>query len=268
MPECGFCGEEFDSERQLHLHWGEEHVEELDSNQEEKVEDARHEEENEKEESRRKKDLAFKTLATLLTLAVAALVIPQLLSIDTGEPTGTVSLNLSDQPMKGSPDAEVTIVEFGDYYCPSCKAFKDTVMPKLQENYLQTGEAKFYYLDFPLRIHEPYAMKASMAAQCVYQQDSEKFWEYHDALYENQRKIQYNVESLTGLAENNTDGLDYDKLENCIRNRETFDDVRKDVQIGNNANVSRTPMIYVNGVEASSIRYSKLKSMIESELEE
>jgi protein-disulfide isomerase len=268
MAECDFCGKEFDSEEELSRHKEEEHKEEQDSDQDGEVDESNQQNE-ETDKRKRKKDLAFKGLVTFLAISLAVLVIPHMLEISEGgeDTVENVSFNLSEQPMKGSQDAEVTIVEFGDYYCPACKAWKETVMPKIQEKYIKTGEVNFYYLDFPLNIHEPYATEASVAAQCVYSQDRKEFWSYHEALYSAQREIQYDNGRLTQLAEDETEGLNYTELSSCIQEEETLPYIQEDLEKGNSINVSGTPTIYVNGNEAAGIGYRDLKPLIERELE-
>lgn len=268
MPECDFCGEEFDSDLELHLHWGEEHEDELNSHQKDKVKKAKREkEEQEKKESERKKNLAFKVLASGVAIVIAAVLIPQLLNVGGGSDVNeSASFTLEGQPMLGNDSANVTIVAFEDFYCPSCKSFNDGVKPRIEDNYIDTGNAKFYYIDFPLDFHDPQATAASVAAECVYQQDNAQFWPYHDALYDVQRNIDYTPERLTQLAEENTEGLDYESLQSCISSQETVDKVDQDMREGLNAGVSGTPTIFVNGEQAEDFTYSTLESMIEDEL--
>jgi protein-disulfide isomerase len=219
-------------------------------------------------ERKRKKDLAFKVLVSILALAVAALVIPQMLSISgPGEDMEREEFNLSGQPVKGEADAEVTIVEFGDYLCPGCQAFEQTVMPRIERNFIETGDAKLYYLDFPLERHDPEATLASIAAQCVHKQDVEEFWSYHESLYTQQREIEYNTDGLVSLAEDQDSEIDTESLRSCIESRETEAQVKADRTTGIEKEIPGTPTIYVNGAKASSISYSSLESLIESEME-
>ncbi|WP_414837694.1 DsbA family protein [Candidatus Nanosalina sp. VS9-1] len=269
MPECDFCGEEFESDLELHVHWGEEHEDELNSHQKDTVKKARREkEEQEKKESERKKNLAFKVLASGVAIVIAAILIPQLLNAGNGgdASNSTASFTLEGEPVLGNESANVSIVAFEDFYCPSCKSFNDGVKPRLEDNYIETGQAKFYYLDFPLDFHDPQATAASVAAECTYQQDEESFWPVHDALYDVQRSIDYTPERLTQLVEENTEGLDYEAIQSCIASQETVNRVNEDMREGLNAGVSGTPTIFVNGEQASDFRYSTLESMIEDEL--
>ena len=85
---------------------------------------------------------------------------------------------------KGDPDAAVTIVEFGDYQCPGCGSFAVSVKPRLEQEYVSSGEARFVYYDFPLIQIHPNAFLAARAARCA--DDQDLYWEYHEHLFRNQ----------------------------------------------------------------------------------
>ena len=81
----------------------------------------------------------------------------------------------------GNPDAKITIVEFGDYQCTFCYKFHNDVMKKINEKYIKSGDVNFVYKDFPLNGN--LSVLASEASYCAQQQD--RFWAYHDILYDN-----------------------------------------------------------------------------------
>jgi protein-disulfide isomerase len=90
----------------------------------------------------------------------------------------------------GSSSAKVTIVEFGDYQCNSCELFYKETKDQLLANYVNTGKAKFLFKDFPINdviLQPPNA--SSLAAEASYcAADQGKYWQYHDELYNNQKK--------------------------------------------------------------------------------
>ena len=86
--------------------------------------------------------------------------------------------------MLGAANAKVTIVEFGDYQCPVCRAFWQDVEPRLRKEYVDTGRVKLIFADFPVvRIH-PEAILAAMAVDCAGDQHS--IWQYHDKVFREQ----------------------------------------------------------------------------------
>jgi protein-disulfide isomerase len=269
MSECRFCEEEFDNKTDLHIHWGEEHEDELNSHQKEKVKKAKREKKEEREKKNAKrKQMAGMGLAGIGALAVIALLGSQLIS--TG-PTGQ-EIPLEGQPMIGNDDANVTVVEFGDYRCPVCKQFHDQTWPQLKDNYIDTGKIKFYFVNYAF-LDQNFAgetsTRAAVAGECVLNQDEEQFWNFHSALYENQgaeRQDWATQDFLMELARENTEGLDYNQLQTCVDNRQTSEKVQQDRSIGRNAGVTGTPSVYVNGNKIENWQYSGLRAAIEQQL--
>lgn len=90
-------------------------------------------------------------------------------------------------PPLGSANAKVTLIEFSDYQCPFCARHFTQAEPQIKKDYLDTGKVKFYYRDFPLPQIHPGAQKAAEAARCA--GDQNKYWEYHDLIFQNQQTI-------------------------------------------------------------------------------
>src|SRR5580765_1746523 len=93
-------------------------------------------------------------------------------------------IGVDDDPVIGSPNAKVTIIEFGDYQCPSCRMFWKEVEPRLKKDYIDTGKAKLVFRDFPIVQIHPEALLAAMAVDCS--ADQNKYWEYHDKVFREQ----------------------------------------------------------------------------------
>jgi protein-disulfide isomerase len=266
MTECSFCGEEFDSKRELHLHWGEEHEDELNSHKEEKVKKAeRSAEEEEKQKKRKRRKMGFYGFSAVLGLAIVGLIIPQLIS--SGSSTTAAELDLEGQPMLGSENASVTVVEFGDYRCPYCARFEQATVSKLKDQYIDKGEVKFYFINFAFLGEGSH--KAALAAECVYEQDKKQYWDYHQAIYDNQgpeTEDWVTEDLLMDLAREHTEGLDYGELERCIENEETLQEVRSDRELARTNAVDSTPTVFVNGKKIQGNSFSAIKSVIEREI--
>jgi protein-disulfide isomerase len=84
-----------------------------------------------------------------------------------------------DGPKRGSDKAPVTLIEFSDFRCSFCRKFWQTTLPLLDEKYIRTGKAKFFYRHFAV-LGKPSEL-AAQAAECAGEQG--KFWEYHDKLF-------------------------------------------------------------------------------------
>ncbi|MGY5142653.1 MAG: DsbA family protein [Nitrosopumilus sp.] len=84
-------------------------------------------------------------------------------------------------PILGSKDAQITLVEFGDYQCHFCNVFYHSTEEQILENYIKTGKVKMIFKDY--NIIGPDSINASHGAHCAEEQGL--FWEYHDILYDN-----------------------------------------------------------------------------------
>ena len=92
-----------------------------------------------------------------------------------------------DDAVLGDPNAPITMIIFGDYQCPFCGQAFRTSEAQVREEYVDTGKVKMVYRDFPITNIHPAAVPAAEAAQCAGSQG--KYWEYHDALFENQERL-------------------------------------------------------------------------------
>src|SRR5690606_11983243 len=91
-----------------------------------------------------------------------------------------------DDPIKGSKDALVTIVEFSEFQCPFCKRVGPT-MSKILETY--GNDVRIVWKDNPLDFH-PRALPTANAARAIYAaKGDEAFWAAHDKLFESQPKL-------------------------------------------------------------------------------
>ena len=101
------------------------------------------------------------------------------------ERRGTSSIPVGpDDHSSGPEDAKLTVVEYGDYQCPYCgQAFP--IVEKLRTQFADS--MRFVFRNFPLADVHPHAVAAAETAEAVALQG--KFWEIHDALFENQRDL-------------------------------------------------------------------------------
>lgn len=269
MNECEFCGEEFETEEDLHSHEEHEHQEELEKESEE-VNDGS----EELYERTEKKDLVFKSVISVLVLTAAALIIPQILSEapETISQNGTQGFNLQNQPFLGDENASVTVVEFGDYKCPACKNFEENVKPRIKEEFIETGQVRFYFLNYPF-LNNPgdSSTTAAVAGECMLRQNNEQFWDYHTAIYSNQGDSTEDwatEEKLMSIARDSTQDVNYTEFEQCLTTQNSIEAVSSDKGQGIAANVGETPTIFVNGHLADEPTYPAIKSLIEQELNE
>ena len=139
--------------------------------------------------------------------------------------------------VRGSADAPVTIVEFSDYQCPSCKRAQPVLEQVLQEF---KGKVRLVHKDFPVPSHKG-ARPAAEAARCAAAQGL--FWEYHDLLY--LAVPDFSREDLVRYAGRLS--LDRDAFTACIDARQFREQVEADVAEGRAIGLKGTPTFLVNG---------------------
>ena len=148
--------------------------------------------------------------------------------------------------VRGAADAQITLVEYGDYQCPTCARYHPIVMELLNR---YAGKFKLEYHHFPLVQMHSNAMAASVAAEAAGEQG--KFWEMHDLLFERQlewgdlRQPNPNAEAVF-LQYALLLGLDSNKFMQAIRSPVTRDRVLADVTLGNPI-VKGTPTFVLDG---------------------
>jgi len=175
-------------------------------------------------------------------------------SLSTNSPS-LISISLDDDPVKGNPDAPITIVEFSDFQCPFCAKFHSTTFPQLEANYIDSGKVKFVYRDFPIQSIHPNAVPAAFAAECADEQGM--FWEYHDLVFENQKKWQ----GLSGPIMVDTFeqyalelGLNASDFNTCFESGKYADEVTKDLQDGASYGITGTPGFFVGNDELGYVK--------------
>ena len=163
----------------------------------------------------------------------------------------------AEGPARGPKDAKITIVEFSDFECPYCGAAHDTV-EQVMTTY--AGKVRLVYRQFPLSFH-PHAAKAAEASLCA--ADQGKFWEYHDVLFKNQKKL----EAADLKAHASEVGLDGQKFGQCLDSGDKKKAVDADQQAGLAAGVGGTPAFFINGIFLNGAQpIDEFKKVIDAEL--
>jgi protein-disulfide isomerase len=143
-----------------------------------------------------------------------------------------------DDHVSGSADAAVTLVEYGDYQCPACGA----AYPMVKAIQARLGaKLRFVFRNMPLNEVHPNAELAAEAAEAAGAQG--KFWQMHDALYENQDQL--GTELLTKLTKRLQ--LDSARFEQDLESRRFQEHVKRDFLGGVRSGVNGTPTFFIDG---------------------
>lgn len=151
----------------------------------------------------------------------------------------TVPVTQERDHIQGPSDAPVTLVQYGDYECPYC----GEAYPVIKDVQARMGERlRFVFRNFPISTSHPHAEQAAEAAEAAATQA--RFWEMHDLLYENQRRLR--DADLHAYAERlalHVGRFDKEMAEHVHAAR-----VHEDFMSGVRSGVNGTPTFYINGV--------------------
>jgi protein-disulfide isomerase len=161
-------------------------------------------------------------------------------------------------PSRGPADARVTIVEFSDFQCPFCQRAKP-VLDEVEKRHPK--DVRIVYRHLPLDSLHPRARASAEAASCA--ADGDKFWEYHDKLFANNRALS-DQELRKYAAEV---GLDAKAFDECVTSRKHAAAVEADVEEAKKIGINGTPAFVVNGILLSGLQTADaLDVVIQEEL--
>jgi protein-disulfide isomerase len=152
-------------------------------------------------------------------------------------------LHVGASPSMGPADAKVTLIEFADFECPSCRQL-DLLLRDLLPKH---PEVRLVFKHYPLTDIHPWAMTAAIASQCAFQQDPAAFWKMHHAIFDAQDAItpenawQKMVDLATQI------GLSIDVYKTCTTDPATMDQVNSTIEEGHTVTITATPTTFVNG---------------------
>jgi len=162
-------------------------------------------------------------------------------------------ITLAGRPVRGNPDAKVTVVNFDDFECPFCARMHSTLMTEIYPEY--KDKIKIVYKDYPLIQIHPWAEHAANNANCLAAESGPAYWQLADYLHANQREIsgsQQNVQdSFTKLDQATVDfgkknGADVGRLQACMK-AQSDTTIKASMAEGDKLGVSATPTLFVNG---------------------
>jgi protein-disulfide isomerase len=176
-------------------------------------------------------------------------------------------LKTEGAPSLGTQGAPVVIVEFSDFECPYCQREAKVLRENLLASY--PTQVHFYFKEFPLTSLHPWAQASAVASRCVYDQNKDEFWKYHDWVFDHQNEIDKdNFRSKVADWAKGEKDLDSLKLSACMENNATEADVEKDIAQGHDMGVDSTPTLFINGRRlAAAADWQTLKAIIDYEIE-
>ncbi len=140
--------------------------------------------------------------------------------------------------VQGHTNANIELVEYGDYQCPHCgRAYP--IIKSVQQKL--NAQLKFVFRNFPLAEVHPNATNATVAAEAASAQN--KFWEMHDILFENQEHL----DDIHLVAYAGKIALNVKKFKSDFDTAQFVEEVESDFESGVRSGVNGTPSFFING---------------------
>ncbi len=157
------------------------------------------------------------------------------------------------RPIRGNPNAKVTVINFDDLECPYCARLHQELFPATMEHYKDL--VRFVYKDDPLSEIHPWAMHAAVDANCLAAQSADVYWTYVDYLHahgeevtgdDRDLKISFAALDRIALQEAILGKLDETILKACMAKQDETQ-IRASAKLADDLGLDGTPAVYVNG---------------------
>jgi protein-disulfide isomerase len=155
------------------------------------------------------------------------------------DPFANKTIALSNERTRGNAGAKVTLVEVSDFHCPFCRRQTLQTLPQLMTEYVNSGKARYVFVDYPIAQLHPDALKSHEAANCA--GDQGKYWQMHESLFANAPVR--DVAQLTAQAK--TIGLDVGKFSACMSSGRHAAAIRDSIERMQELGVGGTPLTLI-----------------------
>jgi protein-disulfide isomerase len=166
-------------------------------------------------------------------------------------------IDLAGRPVRGNPNAKVTIVNYDDYQCPFCARNHTALMSDVLQSY--GDRVRIIYKDYPLKEIHPWARRAAIDANCLALSNNDAYWDFADYVHANQKEISgadkekprplpEQFAALDKAAEDaaRKRNADLPKLQACLKAQPDAS-LNASVAEAESLGVSATPTMYIDG---------------------
>jgi protein-disulfide isomerase len=163
------------------------------------------------------------------------------------------NIDVEGRPIRGNPNAKVTVVNFDDLECPYCARMHTSLFPATLDRY--RDKVRFIYKDDPLVELHPWAMRAAVNANCLAAQKGDAYWTYVDYIHSHgqevsgeDRNVTKSFAALDRIArqESTLAKLDETKLDACIAKQDETQ-VRASAKEAEALGIDGTPALFIDG---------------------
>lgn len=174
-------------------------------------------------------------------------------------------MDIKSSAVRGKASAPVVVVEYTDFQCPFCQKGYQIMRDEVMKAY--PNKVRWVYKSLPLNAIHPWAESAAVAAECALLQGQDKFWKFHDLVFDKQREIPNGPSADAKLLElAKKSGLSEKDFSACHDGKKTLPAVQRDMKEAEALGISGTPAFLINGHLVPGADADLLKSVIEEAL--
>jgi protein-disulfide isomerase len=182
-------------------------------------------------------------------------------------------IDVKGRPVKGNPEARVTVVYYDDFECPFCSRMHTTLFNNVFKDY--ADRVKVIFKDYPLVEIHPWAMHAAVDANCLGEQNNQAYWDFADYVHANQKLVAGKsvAEAFANLDSAAKDQgqkhqIDQEKFQACVKKQDETS-VRASMAEADKLGVDSTPTFFINGERFSGvIPEQELRAVLDRDLAE
>src|SRR5271157_6013000 len=180
-------------------------------------------------------------------------------------------IDINGRPVRGNPNAKVTLVNYDDLQCPFCSRMHTTLMQEILPVY--GDRIKIVYKDFPLSMH-PWAIHSANNANCLAAENGTAFWEFADYVHANQKAINGSQDLQKSTAEldrialdlGKKHGADMNRLQACVK-AQPDKQLKASVAEGEALGLDATPTMFINGQKLEgAVDVEEVKAILNQQL--
>ena len=197
----------------------------------------------------------LRQITAISVVAVIIVVVAAILWSESSRLPALSAARLASDPSLGSPSAKVTITEYGDFGCPTCRGWEQAgVLKHLVSAY--GDQVHFVWRDYPVITAQ--SPQAAEAGQCAF--DQGKFWQYHDLLYAKAPTL--SISDLKSYAAQL--GLNTAQFNQCLDSEQDKAKIDQSMTEARGYGFIGTPAFVVNGQKViGPASFAQFKSMID-----
>ena len=160
---------------------------------------------------------------------------------------------VGNRPIRGNPNAKVTVISFDDLECPYCARMHQQLFPETLDRY--KDKVRFVYKDDPLTEIHPWALHAAIDANCIADLNGNAYWGYVDYLHAHGQEVtgedrdpkkSYVVLDKIAREQGKIFSLDAAKLDACLQKQDDAA-VRSSMKEADALGIEGTPYLFIDG---------------------